>query len=571
MGEGWDRLESMVRGVDLDEGLAARIADPLWMLARQRQVGEFTGDDAAQPAGVRVRGRWSAVATYRAGDTDPVPFPRDLPLEAVVEAIAEPDLGSAGLHAAARTGRRLVRMLRDAGLAAAVPKLRSAFPLPAGPGRDLGEAARAAAELLAYWAVDGRGAAAATDAEFRNALGGVLDDAGMATFGTVLAAWRRWYGPPVSAPAWRAERLEYDFSLGVATGDGEVVLAAPEHTGTDLDWYSFDLGTGDKLEHGLTPTPPATFTVTRLPSPIRYVGMPASRWWEFEDGAVNFGDVEAGPADVARLLVAEFATVYGDDWYVVPLRLPVGALAELVEVEVIDTFGGRTRVPSTAAADAKRLGTARSWRMFELAGDEPGPGHPAPWLFVAPCVAGSVDGPVLERIAFTRDEAANLAWGVEQLIEGPLGRGVARAEAWQAYRARDESTVDDPELWRYRLGGEAPPWWIPFVAERLDATRSAEVRLRRARLQAWDLLHPTAMVGPRSGLLDHRRPQWLYEEEVPRGGVRVERAWQLARWHDGSLRVWLRQRKLPGRGDRGSGLRWDVLRRTHPGAAGMAG
>jgi hypothetical protein len=46
--------------------------------------------------------------------------------------------------------------------------------------------------------------------------------------------------------------------------------------------------------------------------------MPVSRWWEFENGTVHFGDLEAGPADLARLLVAEFATVYADDHFVVP-------------------------------------------------------------------------------------------------------------------------------------------------------------------------------------------------------------------------------------------------------------
>lgn len=77
-------------------------------------------------------------------------------------------------------------------------------------------------------------------------------------------------------------------------------------------------------------------------------------------------------------------------------------------------------------------------------------------------------------------------------------------------------------------------------------------------MQAWGLLD-AGQVGPRSALLDPRRPQWLYEEEVPRAGVRVERRWQLARWHDGSLHLWLQRRKHPGRGERSSGVRWDLL------------
>ena len=65
MATGWDRLESMARTVDLDGGLEARVADPMWKLARQWQVGEFRGDDAAQPAAVRMQGRSVPLATFR--------------------------------------------------------------------------------------------------------------------------------------------------------------------------------------------------------------------------------------------------------------------------------------------------------------------------------------------------------------------------------------------------------------------------------------------------------------------------------------------------------------------------
>ncbi len=55
-------------------------------------------------------------------------------------------------------------------------------------------------------------------------------------------------------------------------------------------------------------------------------------------------------------------------------------------------------------------GPGRTWRLFELTGDRVDKEHPSPWLLVPPTLAGSLDGPVLERVALTRDEAANLAW-----------------------------------------------------------------------------------------------------------------------------------------------------------------
>ena len=61
------RLEPSPREADIDEGLAARVHDPLWMLARQWQFGEFRGDDAGSPSSVAMRGQAHPI-THRRGD-----------------------------------------------------------------------------------------------------------------------------------------------------------------------------------------------------------------------------------------------------------------------------------------------------------------------------------------------------------------------------------------------------------------------------------------------------------------------------------------------------------------------
>ena len=55
-----------------------------------------------------------------------------------------------------------------------------------------------------------------------------------------------------------------------------------------------------------------------------------------------------------------------------------------------------------------------------------------------------------------------------------------------------------------------------------------------------------------------QQPVVLREEEVPREGARVTRAYQLARWFDGTTFLWLGRRKSVGRGEGSSGLRFDV-------------
>ena len=51
----------------------------------------------------------------------------------------------------------------------------------------------------------------------------------------------------------------------------------------------------------------------------------------------------------------------------------------------------------------------------------------------------------------------------------------------------------------------------------------------------------------------------LFEEEVPREGVRVTRSYQFTRWIDGSSHLWVGRRKGVGRGEGSSGLQFDSL------------
>ena len=52
---------------DLQDGLQARIHDPLWLLARQWQFGEFQGEDTASPAGAQLVVETAPISRYRPG------------------------------------------------------------------------------------------------------------------------------------------------------------------------------------------------------------------------------------------------------------------------------------------------------------------------------------------------------------------------------------------------------------------------------------------------------------------------------------------------------------------------
>jgi hypothetical protein len=106
-----------------------------------------------------------------------------------------------------------------------------------------------------------------------------------------------------------------------------------------------------------------------------------------------------------------------------------------------------------------------------------------------------------------------------------------------------------------------PPYWIPLVPERVDPA-SAQVRLRRARMLAWEELDDPSVAGPKGRVLAPERAFALHEEEIPATGAQVTRRWQLARGADGKPHLWTARRKRPGRGERGSGLGYDVMERS---------
>ena len=101
-----------------------------------------------------------------------------------------------------------------------------------------------------------------------------------------------------------------------------------------------------------------------LPAPVTFHGMPAPRFWEFEDARIDLGALQPGATDLPQLLLVETLTGYGNDWFVIPIDLPVGSLVETRSLVVTDTFGVRSLLrPTGDPAIASRGG----WSMFSLA------------------------------------------------------------------------------------------------------------------------------------------------------------------------------------------------------------
>lgn len=569
----WSRLEPQVRSDNMQSALQARVYDPLWLLARQWQFGEFRGEDTGSPISARLRGEVTQLTRYWPGPVLALPNnapmqgkkfdPRQQPLEPLVEResirlipVAQAqklDLRiDAGLHFLRLVARVVGTKHRDL--------FCQKFPLPALPAEanNADDESLRLAQMMANRAPDGAKIFAAS------MMGTVLEDPALnqdrAALQPVVEAWAKWYGQLFSEPegersAWQSDRQEYAFAVAAPRSDNsETVLTAREYYEGSLEWHSFDIRTGMSLSANtdrVTGQNPAPFVQSLMPAPVTFRGMPAQRFWEFEDATVDLGAIETKPEDLARMLLIEFALSYGNDWFVLPVELPVGSLCQIASLVITDTFGERTLIPATSAS---LLPAASAWRMYRNSMDRQSSSvfstsaAPPEFFFLAPTLGKTLEGQPIEEVLFVRDEMANLAWGIERTAEGASGRPVNQREAYLArLQQRPPAGTPPPNadetILTYRLATEVPDYWIPLMPVPLNPQTGAMQFVRRAPARSRIL----------SGV------QKLREEEVPREGIRVTRTFQLARWLDGATHLWVGRYKETGRGEASSGLQFDLV------------
>jgi hypothetical protein len=573
----WIRLEPRARSATVQQGLQARVHDPLWLLSRQWQLGEFQAQDGGAPVSVRLRGEAARLSRYHAGPLQEAAangksYDGRTPLEAVVEreALTGPAAAAPNPGRAAEAGQHFLRLLAAAGMARYGADYQAQFPFR--PDRTVPVDADGARWLrvMSGRAPHGDGLYEAMDASLRPTGGATprlpeqptVAPADEAAVRQAALAWLAWYDvrysqPGATASAWVPERMEYAFSVAARAAAGEAVLSAPEYHGGRLDWYDFDERQGATLNAAGDPAP-APVVRTVIPAPVAFRGMPDSRWWSFEDAESSLGTLEVGTEDLGRMLLLQFAFSYSDDWFTIPVDLDVGSLLHIRSLVVTDTFGVRTRIRPFHEVD----GAGGAWRMFTQSGTALDGTSVAPAgdrFFLPPVLGASLEGRPVEEVHFLRDEMANMAWAVEHEVENVRGRAYDRHELYLATRPDPAELLraipEDAER-AYRLLTEVPAHWIPLVPILDPATQA--MRLRRGAVLRHGAGGTTAPQ-PAGAVLEPGRDLRLFEEEVPRAGAHVTRVFQHARWLDGSTHLWMSRRKRPGRGEGWSGLRFDVL------------
>jgi len=611
------RLETQPTAMSLKLGLQAPVADPLWMLSRQWQFNEFQGEDAGTPLNVSFVVSGAPVSSFRPGKGgqpwQPVE-PGQPPIETRVEA---EQVWSTHPRFRGEAGLQLLRLLpgqaiRDVLLAAYGLDL----PAPTDPEADR-------SGLLWSIVLSGRTLDAkklADDlAPLRDAggkltglpVGLALSAAQAATLKPLLEDWLTWMDGlvqegPQNNPAWQRDRMEYAFALAtgpLAPGESAVTLSAEEYTDGHVDWEEFRAQA--PLQENDQPAIAAReFVVKRRhPTPARYPGMPADRYWEFEDGNVNFAGAEAGVTDLLRMSVTEFALTFGNDWFLLPVRLPVGALYTVSSFEVVDSFG------ITSVVRPVRKVNQSPWRMFELTA-EPNLGETLKHTVLIPdSLDGAMEGAILEHTFLVRDEMANLAWAIEKKVQGISGEPLDRDLEAKSLAFQQQIKFKEPPSPQlvYRLATPVPANWTPLLPVRrgLDLNDPLDIQLERAGMKRF-YPEPATLASPDRGYEDflngldaqdsfvtrlniaadpnirayvfyprgwllRRNPTEampeddilrLEEEEVPRIGASIKRKFQYARTSDGRSWLWIGRSKVAGKGEAVSNLRFDVAVKT---------
>ena len=593
----WNRLEGRPRTHDFDRALQAEVRDALWMLSRQWQMGEFIGDDAASPIDARLAMHCTQLSEYLPKTGSLQPFDLSRPLEAQVERRPLPveasPAGSAGISLDLRlmAGRMWEKLLqaeaaRPGGLSKDYrPDYRIRYEIKAPDPASVADAAICsnAEEWAMQEAVAGNMSdgiqllqqLAADVASSGIVLADPADGPKLDALGVKLQAWqqRQFFLPQPDEQAWDPSHLEYQFGTSAPREGGQVVMKAKEYYQGRLDWYSLDMDTRATVLQD-PPLPVAEVeeskVISFIPTPLAFEGMPNTRWWAFEEGKTNFGKLRPDSTDLGKLLLMEFALVYANDWYVLPMSLPTGTVARLEGIAVTDVFGERIWVqPSNEKA---KTGW-QSWNMFSLSKADKLNERADNSLVLLPTLPKVQEGKALEEVMMVRDEMANMVWGIERRIPAHSGKGKPGPELAQAYLDKRRALAGglpaevSPKVadWRYEIMNTVPEHWIPFVPAHTTGS-NREIELQRGAMPRILPGLPVEKVEPRTPLLREGlaagNPYFLHEEEVPRAGVVVSGKYQRTRWLNGKVFTWYGIRKQTGRGEASSQLAFDQLRPT---------
>ena len=602
-------LETRTREGNITDALRFRIFDPLWMLSRQWQLGEFRGNDAGTAMSVNCQVKSTPISLYSFGDKGFIAqADADGPLEPFVERIERAITPLVRVESATYFMDLIYdcdqivdkKIVRNQIFACDELQLdQDTFIMP--------ERGSLEHRRITEFTTDRNTRFKKfKDSFFRNAFDGYklykklaegcrFDfDCPNEVFSTYFTWFEERYIHPVlgknlgrsdeNLEVWDTRSLGYRFGCENAFGS----YSANDYEGGRVSWYSFDLMQKQSVQETVR-----TEKISTLPSPATYPGAPNKRLWEFEDRKVFLGN-STGMQAKGNVAFLQYATMYSNDWMLCPLKTELGRYIEVDEVTVYDSFGVKSVINRRAGEQDGDL-----WQMFTNAPAARGsaPADTPPGLLFPPSLAYTLEGEPIEQVNFLRDEMANMVWGVETRIDDGCGSYIDASllasevqayldEDYEAYVKKAQYTVhgdsdgqatvtsDRKSDFKYVLMNSVPLNWIPFVPQHVcdkeqkklyaEFLGGRDVVLRRGKMPCY-FKGRYLPVRPMTDLLktekveDGEKPFFINEEEVQGVGTQVVKNCQRSRWIGGKTYTWMGYSKQIKYTQGNSGLEFDNL------------
>ncbi len=261
----WARLQLDTSYRTLARAHQVQVRDPLWLLARQWQVGEFLGFDGGSPITADYQLQQTALTAYAATPSTVASSPIGEPINVgrpPLEVRVETEFFPLGLRGSVQLGLRFEAIVRDALGGAAttlIAQFRTAFPIePAAPPTELPDPkALAFRQAVAGRVTDGYQLYLAATGQVSSVTMATGAAAALASF---VSYCTNLYCLPSPQSAWDRNELAFEFHAGaeIPTPGVSVGLVGPDFPGGQLDWYSFDytnsIVTADNAQLRLLPT-----------------------------------------------------------------------------------------------------------------------------------------------------------------------------------------------------------------------------------------------------------------------------------------------------------------------------
>ena len=598
------RIEGRTRDTDPTEAMRLRVHDPLWMLARQWQMGEFRGNNTGTAMSVRCAVRYNNCSSD--------------PIEPVTEQINP----RVDFLAKIESAVYFLDLLRDSGESTRLllPQLIKAFPINWNALDDslvLPDAVTTQQETqlnrhLQNYARAYRGKIFDGEALYNAMLQGhSIGNRKLATIEEKFKSWFQKKYKPASSTSqhWQGADLSYTATTSVAG----MPFVSDRYQGGRLSWHTFDY---DPKLSGNGVAVPKTLSqeVLSFPTPASFASAPNKRLWQMEDRKVFMGNSVEEPSE-ANSVVMRFATMYSNDWMLFPLKTEIGKYITIDEIDVVDTFGERhTIMGDCRAGNKETLGEYQEqWQVFVNSTVGQTKRTALNGLYFAQQLAATIEGKPIEEIKILRDEMANMVWGVENVVpDGCGGTLDANLYATQLQTIVDErnkagepahepdtvvlSQGSAPQVekspdntaprakFSYSLQSSVPFNWIPFIPQRLATSDTQgspffmggrEIILRRGKMPCYiydgqqfelqavrpqgSILRPVVTRDEKGNVLKEA-PMVIHEEAVQATGIRLIKNYQRARWIGGKTYQWLGLYKQQAHTQASSGLEFDKLK-----------